>query len=169
MSSTLDPHALLQPALTEARKGFAEGNMPCGGAVFDASGTLLGAGHNLARTHDDPLIHGETAAFAACHFSGEGDKSDLTFVTTLSPCWYCAGLIRWFGFKRLIIGDSTTFEVAEQWLADSGIEVIALNDPECRALLAEYIALNPDDWEWPGEWLPTTPEASALTGGGAGV
>ena len=41
-----DYAAMLQVAIAEARKGLAEGGIPIGAAIFDASGKLIGAGHN---------------------------------------------------------------------------------------------------------------------------
>jgi len=154
--------SLLEPALDEARIGYQQGNMPCAGAIFDADDELLGRGHNTALSDNNPLLHGETAAFIASSFGVDGDKSNLTFVTTLSPCWYCAGLIRWFGFKRLVIGDSTTFSVSESWLRDADIDVIALDDPDAIDLMQTFIAERPSEWEWPNAWIePTADEVLA--------
>ena len=41
-----DYAAMLEVAIAEARKGLAEGGIPIGAAIFDASGKLVGAGHN---------------------------------------------------------------------------------------------------------------------------
>ena len=45
MSLGLDYPAMLAVALAEARIGLAEGGIPIGAAIFDASGQLVGAGH----------------------------------------------------------------------------------------------------------------------------
>jgi cytosine/creatinine deaminase len=151
MKPSNDEHyrQLLAPAINEARVGMAAGNMPCGGAIYDAEDNLIGCGHNTALTDNNPLLHGETAAFIASGFTRDEPKTGFTFVTTLSPCWYCAGMIRWFGFERVVIGDSRTFSVSEDWLRTAGIEVIALNDPDAIALMTEFIEAHPEEWEWP--------------------
>jgi cytosine/creatinine deaminase len=45
---------MLNAALAEARKGLAEGGLPIGAAIFDASGHLVGAGHNRRVQNGDP-------------------------------------------------------------------------------------------------------------------
>ena len=46
MNSGPDFAQMLSVALEEARKGLAEGGIPVGAAIFNASGELVGAGHN---------------------------------------------------------------------------------------------------------------------------
>jgi cytosine deaminase len=67
-------------------------------------------------------------------------------VTTLSPCWYCSGLIRQFGISRLVVGESRSFEGQHAWLAEHGVEVIVLDDPECVELMTTFIKERPDLW-----------------------
>ena len=82
-------------ALDEARAGLAEGGIPIGAALFAADGTLLGRGHNRRVQDGDPSMHAETAAFRAA--GRQRDYRTTIMVTTLSPCWYCSGLVRQFG------------------------------------------------------------------------
>ncbi len=95
---------MLEVAIGEARVGLAEGGIPIGAAVFGADGTLLGTGHNRRVQEGDPSAHGETDAFRRA--GRQRSYREMTMVTTLAPCWYCSGLIRQFGFKRLIVGES---------------------------------------------------------------
>jgi cytosine deaminase len=67
-------------------------------------------------------------------------------VTTLAPCWYCSGLVRQFGFRAVVVGESRNFQGGIDWLRSSGVEVIDLDSSECIALLADYIRLNPAVW-----------------------
>jgi len=67
-------------------------------------------------------------------------------VTTLSPCWYCSGLIRQFRFKRVVVGESRTFQGGIEWLRSLGIEVIDLDSQHCVDLLTAYIQENPAVW-----------------------
>ena len=85
----------LDIALDEARAGLAEGGIPIGAALFAADGTLLGRGHNRRVQDGDPSMHAETAAFRAA--GRQRDYRKTVMVTTLSPCWYCSGLVRQFG------------------------------------------------------------------------
>jgi creatinine deaminase len=139
-----DYAAMLHVAVAEARKGLAEGGIPIGAAIFDASGNLIGAGHNRRVQHDDPSMHAETDAFR--NAGRQRSYRKLIMVTTLAPCWYCSGLVRQFGFGTLVAGESRNFQGGMEWLGSLGVKVIDLDSPECVALLAEYIRLNPEVW-----------------------
>jgi creatinine deaminase len=139
-----DPQAMLAVAIAEARKGLAEGGIPIGAAIFTADGTLLGAGHNRRVQQNDPSAHGETDAFR--NAGRQRSYRDLIMVTTLAPCWYCTGLIRQFGFKKVIIGESRTFRGGIDWLSENGFEVLDLNSSECVQLMSNYISNNPEIW-----------------------
>jgi cytosine deaminase len=67
-------------------------------------------------------------------------------VTTLSPCWYCSGLIRQFGIGRVVIGEAETFFGGHDWLADNGVDVVLLSDEECIDMMRAFIEANPQLW-----------------------
>jgi cytosine/creatinine deaminase len=139
-----DPGLLLDVALDEARAGLAEGGIPIGAALFAADGTLLGRGHNRRVQDDDPSTHAETAAFRAA--GRQRDYRNTVMVTTLSPCWYCSGLVRQFGIGALVIGEARTFSGGHEWLADHGVAVTLLDDDRCAALMTDFIAARPELW-----------------------
>jgi len=144
MSPDLDYPAMLAVALAEARVGLTEGGIPIGAAIFDASGQLVGAGHNRRVQDDDPSMHGETDAFR--NAGRQRSYRSLILVTTLAPCWYCSGLVRQFGFRTLVVGESRNFQGGLDWLRSLGIQVIDLDSAECASLLADYIRVNPEVW-----------------------
>jgi cytosine/creatinine deaminase len=135
---------LLAVALEEARSGLAEGGIPIGGALFAADGTLLGRGHNRRVQDDDPAMHGETDAFR--NAGRQRTYRGTTMVTTLSPCWFCSGLVRQFGISRLVVGEARTFHGGHDWLAENGVEVVVLDDDTCVAMMTDFIAANPALW-----------------------
>ena len=140
----LDDAAMLEVALNEARIGLSEGGIPIGAALFSADGTLLGCGHNRRVQLDDPSIHAETDAFRDA--GRQRSYRGTTMVTTLSPCWYCSGLVRQFGISRVVIGEARNFVGGHDWLAEHGVEVVVLDDQRCVDLLAKYIADHPEVW-----------------------
>ncbi|MFY9793328.1 MAG: nucleoside deaminase [Candidatus Sulfotelmatobacter sp.] len=142
--SACDYTALLEVAIAEARKGLAEGGIPIGAAIFDESGTLVGAGHNRRVQNGDPSIHGETDAFR--NTGRQRSYRKLIMVTTLAPCWYCSGLVRQFGFRTVVVGESRNFRGGMEWLRSFGVKVIDLDSEECASMLREYIRLNPEIW-----------------------
>ena len=140
----LDYRAMLAVALAEARTGLAEGGLPIGAAIFRSDGTLVSRGRNLRVQQSDPSLHGETDAFRAA--GRQISYRDLIMVTTLAPCWYCSGLVRQFGFRTLVVGESVNFTGGEHWLRELGVKVIDLADPECIAMMRDYITANPAVW-----------------------
>lgn len=134
----------LATAVAEARAGLAEGGIPIGAALYGADGTLLGRGHNRRVQDDDPSVHGETDAFRAA--GRQRSYRGTTMVTTLSPCWYCSGLVRQFGISRVVIGEAATFHGGHDWLAGHGVEIVLLDDPECVRMMTDFIEKNPALW-----------------------
>jgi creatinine deaminase len=135
---------MLKTAIEEARLGLAQGGIPIGAALFDGQGRCIGRGHNRRVQDGDPSAHGETDAFRKA--GRQRSYRDIIMVTTLSPCWYCSGLIRQFGFKTVVVGEAANFRGGIDWLRESGIEVIDLNSQECFHMLAGYIEANPAIW-----------------------
>jgi cytosine/creatinine deaminase len=135
---------MLAVAIAEARKGLAEGGIPIGAAIFDASGKLVGAGHNRRVQNGDPSMHGETDAFRSA--GRQRSYRDLIMVTTLAPCWYCSGLVRQFGFGTVVVGESRNFQGGLEWLRSLGVRAIDLDSEECVSMLAEYIRTSPAVW-----------------------
>ena len=141
---TLDPGEMLKVAIEEARAGLAEGGIPIGAALFHKDGTLLGRGHNRRVQEDDPSIHGETDAFRKA--GRQRSYRDTIMVTTLAPCWYCSGLVRQFRIGTVIVGESETFRGGIDWLRENGVEVVDLDNAECKKLLGRFIAEHPEIW-----------------------
>jgi cytosine deaminase len=105
---------------------------------------MLGRGHNRRVQDGDPSLHAETAAFRAA--GRQRSYRGTTMATTLSPCWYCSGLIRQFGISRVVVGEARTFAGGHDWLAENGVEIVVVDDPECVRMMAEFIAANPELW-----------------------
>lgn len=137
-------HRFLDVAVAEARAGLAEGGIPIGAALFHRDGELLGRGHNRRVQDGDPSLHAETAAFKDA--GRRRDYPDCVMVTTLSPCWYCSGLIRQFRIGAVVIGESRNFLGGNAWVAEHGAEVLDLDDPGCVALLGGFIAHHLELW-----------------------
>ena len=135
---------LLATAIAEARKGLAEGGIPIGAALFTQDGELLGRGHNRRVQDGDPSMHAETTAFRNAGRQRSYRKTIM--VTTLSPCWYCSGLVRQFGIGAVLVGEARTFHGGHDWLAEHGVVVEVLDDPGCTAMMAEFTAAHPELW-----------------------
>ncbi|SDH46496.1 cytosine deaminase [Actinokineospora alba] len=135
---------MLAVAIAEAQIGLAEGGIPIGAALFGPSGELWGRGRNRRVQDGDPSVHGETSAFRAA--GRRRSYVGTTMVTTLSPCWYCSGLVRQFGISTVVIGESRTFTGGHDWLAENGVEITILDDPTCVGMMTDFIEANPALW-----------------------
>jgi creatinine deaminase len=144
MSEQSTYRMMLGVAVAEARLGLSEGGVPVGAALFDGNGALLGRGRNRRVQENDPSIHGETDAFRKA--GRQRRYQDTIMVTTLSPCWYCSGLIVQFKIGTVVVGESRTFQGGIDWLRQRGVKVVDLDSPECMQLIATFIEARPDLW-----------------------
>jgi len=135
---------MLAVAFEEARHGLVEGGIPIGAAMFTRTGELVSRGHNRRVQQGDPSMHAETDAFRRA--GRQRSYSNLVMVTTLAPCWYCSGLVRQFRIGTVVVGESRTFSGGIDWLRENGVEVIDLDNRECRELLEGYIAAHAEVW-----------------------
>jgi creatinine deaminase len=135
---------MLATAYHQALRGLNEGGIPIGAALYSRDGTLLGAGRNRRVQENDASVHAETDAFRAA--GRRRDYDACVMVTTLSPCWYCSGLVRQFNIGAVIIGESTNFHGGHEWLRELGVEIWELNDEPCTQLLATFIRDHPELW-----------------------
>lgn len=135
---------MLAIAYAEAKAGFNEGGVPVGAAMFNAEGQLLGRGRNRRVQDNDPSAHGETDAFRKA--GRQTNYRDKILVTTLSPCWYCSGLIRQFNIGTVVVGESVNFAGHLDWLREAGVIVIEMYDEKCIALMKRFIDLSPHIW-----------------------
>jgi cytosine/creatinine deaminase len=132
-------------ALEQARLGRAEGGIPIG-AVLVADGRVLGAGRNRRVQLGSAIRHGETDAVENAGRLPAATYRRATMVTTLSPCFMCAGTILLYGIRRVVIGENATFVGAEGLLRQQGVELVNLDSAECRQLMRDFIAAEPALW-----------------------
>lgn len=91
-------------AIEEAKKAYSLGEVPIG-AVIVKDEEVIGRGHNLKETLQDPTAHAEMLAIrqAALH-EGSWRILDATMYVTLEPCPMCAGAIVMARIPELVIG-----------------------------------------------------------------
>lgn len=135
---------MLRVALEEALRGYEEGGVPVGAALFDRAGNLLGRGRNQRVQQGDPSVHGETDAFRKA--GRQRSYRDKIMVTTLAPCLYCSGLILQFRIGKVIVGESVNFQGGLSWLREHGVEIVDLGSKECIDLLARFAQERPEIW-----------------------
>ena len=145
MSHSLGDKELLALALADARVGLAEGGIPIGAALA-ADGELLGTGHNKRVQLGSAIRHGETDCLENVGRLPATTYARATMATTLSPCDMCTGAILLYGIPRVVVGENHTFLGGEELLRSRGVEVIVVDDTDCRMLMEDFIAANPELW-----------------------
>jgi cytosine deaminase len=145
MTLSAEDRRWLDVAIAEARVGRDEGGVPIGAALV-ADGSLLAGGHNRRVQRESSIHHGETNALENAGRQPASVYRRSTMYTTLSPCDMCSGAILLYGIPRVVIGENVTFMGAENHLRSRGVEVIVADDEECKTLMREFIAANPELW-----------------------
>lgn len=132
-----------------AQKSVGEGGCPIGAVIVDnASGQIVGKGHNTLVQDNHPYNHGETAAIKD---AGRLDFSQTTLYTSLSPCVVCATLLYMRGFSKVVVGDITNASGTEALLKEQGVRVQILEDALGIEQYANFRADKPEqdleDWQ----------------------
>ena len=102
----MDDAHYMKKALEEARKAYAEDEIPVG-AVVVCNDRIIARAHNLTETLTDVTAHAEMQAItAAANALGGKYLNECTLYVTVEPCVMCAGAIGWSQLKRLVYGAS---------------------------------------------------------------
>lgn len=136
---------LIHEALKEAKIGLSEGGLPIGSVLADQAGDIVARGHNLRVQTSDPTAHAEVVCMR--NAGRRRDWSQLTLVSTLSPCIMCTGTALLYRIPRVIIGENQNFMGAEELFRERGVDVEVLQDPECIQLMRVFIREHADLWD----------------------
>ena len=140
----MNEQMLLQEAIEEARAGLREGGLPIGSVLADRAGKIVARGHNLRVQTGDPTAHAETVCIR--NAGRRRDWSELTLVSTLSPCIMCTGTSLLYRIPRVLIGENRNFLGAEDLFRQRGVEVVVLDDAECVQMMEKFIREHSDLW-----------------------
>ncbi|MFD1094178.1 nucleoside deaminase [Salegentibacter chungangensis] len=132
-------------AVEQAKKGYAEGGIPIG-SVLVHNNKILGKGHNKRVQKGSVILHGEMDALENAGRRPAKVYRNSVLYTTLSPCPMCSGTILLYGIPKVVIGENKTFKGSEDLLRANGVEVIVLDDRECRKLMEDFIREKPELW-----------------------
>jgi cytosine/creatinine deaminase len=141
-----DPHAIfLRAAIDEARQGRLEGGIPIG-SVLLIDGRIVARGHNRRVQRDSAILHAEMDCLENAGRLKASDYAKSTLYSTLSPCDMCSGTALLYKIPRVVVGENRTFQGPEAYLRSRGVIVEILDDPECVALMDEFIRERPELW-----------------------
>ena len=137
--------ALLHAALEEALLGLREGGLPIGSVLADAEGRILARGHNLRVQTGDPTAHAEVVCIR--NAGRRRDWSQLTLVSTLSPCIMCTGTSLLYRIPRVIVGENQNFMGAEELFRQNGVDLTVVQDPACIQLMRDFVRDHAELWK----------------------
>ena len=97
-----DDATYMREAIVEAQLARAKGEVPIG-AVLVKQGQIIGRGHNLRETSNDPTSHAEMVAIhQAAAAIDHWRLLETTLYVTLEPCVMCMGAIILARIPRLV-------------------------------------------------------------------
>lgn len=148
---------VMRRALLEARRAASHGDVPIGAVVIDASGEVIGVGHNRREVDRDPTGHAEVLALrGAAEQLGTWRLDGCSLVVTVEPCTMCAGAVVQARIERLVFGAwneemgavGTLWDVVRDRRLHHRPEVVSgvLAD-ECGSLLQAFFAEHRDSGE----------------------
>ncbi len=135
----------LQAAIKQAKKSYNEGGIPIGSVIVH-KGKILGAGHNKRVQDGSVVLHGEMDALENAGRQKASIYKECTLYTTLSPCSMCSGTVLLYGIPKVVIGENSTFMGEEEHLKSKGVEIIQMNNQECKDIMKKFIAEKPELW-----------------------
>jgi cytosine deaminase len=137
------PDKFMLAAIDEAKVGLAEGGLPIG-SVLVRGGDIIARGHNRRVQNNDPMAHAEIDCLTRA--GRQKTYRDTVLYSTLMPCHLCSGAAGQFGVPKVVVGESVNFPGAPEFLKSHHVEVIDLHDPQCIAMMRDFIAAHPELW-----------------------
>jgi cytosine/creatinine deaminase len=143
MDTSMDRN--MQEAIIEARKGVADGGIPIG-SVLVIDGKIVGRGHNRRVQQGSAILHAEMDCLENAGRLKPGDYQRAILYSTLSPCDMCSGIVLLYKIPKVVIGENTTFQGPEGYMRSRGVELVILNNEECKQMMRDFIAAKPELW-----------------------
>lgn len=132
----------MRQALAEARKAYAEDEVPVG-AVLVMGGRIIARAHNLTETLNDATSHAEMQVLTSAMAELRSKYlPDCTLYVTVEPCVMCVGAIYWAKIPRVVYGASEEkygFTVKSPTALLEKTEVVSgVLAEECALLMKEF-------------------------------
>ena len=147
----LDFYFWMEQALAEAKKGFAEGEVPIGALLVDHKGEVLAKTHNQPISLNDPTAHAEILALrAGGTICGNYRIEGASLIVTIEPCLMCMGAVLNARISRLVFGAldpkwgaaGSLYDLTRDARLNHRIEVTSgIMEEECARVVREFFRL----------------------------
>jgi cytosine deaminase len=136
---------LMREAYLEALAGVKEGGLPIG-SVLAIDGEIVSRGHNQRVQMGSVIRHAEMDCLERAGRLTSQDYARSVLYSTLSPCDMCSGAVLLYKIPRVVIGENVNFQGPEAYVRSRGILIDLLDDPNCIALMRDFVARHPTLW-----------------------
>ncbi len=141
----MDDDVFINAAIEEAKQGLEEGGIPIG-SVLVQGGKIIGRGHNRRVQKKSAILHAEMDCLENAGRLSAAAYRECVIYSTLSPCDMCTGTILLYRIPVVVIGENETFKGPEEYSKSRGVELINLDNEECKALMRKFIEEKPRLW-----------------------
>jgi tRNA(adenine34) deaminase len=134
-------------ALKEAQKAADKGEIPVG-CVVVLDGKIIGRGHNLRESKNDPTAHAEIVALRkAGKKTGSWRLGEAEVYVSCEPCPMCAGALVLARVKRVVYGckdlkagaTDSLYQIGRDSRLNHRFEVTAgVSEQECKQMLSGF-------------------------------
>ena len=132
-----------------AKKAEKKGEVPIGCVIVHGR-RIIGKGHNLRETKNDPTLHAEIIALKkASKTLGSWRLSGTTVYVTIEPCIMCMGALILARVKRIVFGCydkkggacGSLYDISQDKRLNHRIEVVSgVMDKECMNIIQGFFS-----------------------------
>lgn len=137
----------MEQAFREAEKAYEKEEVPIG-AVLVYENKIIGRGHNLTETLQDPTAHAEMIAItAASEYLGSRRLLETAMYVTAEPCAMCAGALVLARIPLLVFGTpdpkagacGSLFNIVRDQRLNHRVQVISgILENKCSLILSDF-------------------------------
>jgi tRNA(adenine34) deaminase len=141
-------YPLMERALEEAEKGFAEGEVPVGAVLAGPDGRIVAKAHNQPIALNDPTAHAEILVLREAGALYKNYRiNGAILVVTIEPCLMCMGAAFNARISRLVFGAHdpkwgaarSLYDLAADDRLNHRIEVVSgIMEKECGKLMQDF-------------------------------
>ena len=101
-------HKYMDLACKLASRSILRGSGPFGAVIIhNNTGEIVGRGHNMVTTNNDPTLHAEIVAIRnSCHLLQTFSLEDCTLYTSCEPCPMCLSAAYWARISAIYYGNT---------------------------------------------------------------
>jgi cytosine/creatinine deaminase len=109
-------------------------------------GEIVARGHNQRIQMGSAIRHAEMDCLEKAGRLMADDYARSVLYSTLSPCDMCSGASLLYKIPKIVVGENLNFQGPEAYVRSRGVELLILDDPDCIAMMKDFIERFPTLW-----------------------